>query len=812
MDFPLDNPHELCPGASGRAVFVSYGSPDAIRQAKFEALQLKVRQKMLQQRTGLDDPHALKSHLDPAAELARAAKAACLGVGGCEQVQALVVPPTVTPHGEEVRGSSELILSGERREYQRPGPSRAATSNASGPVPRYRTSDLEIAKKPEGGAAGEAGARGSSGRRSSRTGGGSSGYGMSWRKQPPARDPLAAQLSEGMLTYVQCKFERPNVIGSAFVPQGQAMQEALHAYEQRKPRRPASAPLRRYMNQATGGTSRSDREAAWAVGGGGGVGTASVSASAGTLDSKWQDVPVVKVQETDLLAMYRRNSVAPPPAEPPPPAAPPPRNSSRTVFGTIRATPDPDEPAAPPTAAVVAAPGARGAAPMPTPAGMAASKGNPHRGTPAAAGAAAASTTAAAVTPTAAATAAPAVAATSDSPNSSSGDAAAKRRSTHPVTLVEPHEQDAAEEERRRRESAGPRTQAWGSGSVTAAAPGGMRRGTNTGDGGGGGAASSPTAGGVASGAVPSRPTSALSAASSRGTPTAAAFGSTAAPAPDPPRSVSSSSSSSVTPHPEPRPPAQSHAASQRRASTGGAFMSPSNPALPSGGGRITKTHSHPSTAANTANSIIATDAAGNTSQLRIPYQPVAPETRRQQQGAAVATAKTNRLRSGPARGSSPHPHGPHGPHPGSLSAEGSSLMQQQAHADRWAAPCNRMSASDDRSVLQERILDGLARLYTATGPEAANAAEQMALMKEGKAAVEVSTPGSGRGGFKIGVPTQVAMQPQPRRASRLASVESAPAEVWLGGGFGADQQQMLIGAAGGVNRRVRPPSAGCWA
>eukprot|EP00198_Chlamydomonas_reinhardtii_P014005 XP_001703342.1 predicted protein [Chlamydomonas reinhardtii] len=164
--------------AKGVVVF-SYAPEEVLRQAKLEAMEIKIRRKMLEQKAAQGDSHALRELTEgPVVDIAKLAELGCGGkhAGGRDQVKALVVPPELTEHGEERLD--------------------AATS----------------ARKKQGGSP----MRGVPGR----------------RKERRPVDPLKKQLRDGMLTYVPVKFEKPEGVGrAALVTQAQALSEARHEYD-----------------------------------------------------------------------------------------------------------------------------------------------------------------------------------------------------------------------------------------------------------------------------------------------------------------------------------------------------------------------------------------------------------------------------------------------------------------------------------------------------------------------------------------------------------------------------------------------------
>ncbi|GIL43271.1 hypothetical protein Vafri_1059 [Volvox africanus] len=322
----------------GHTVILSYAPPDMVRQAKLEAMEMKVRQKMMQRKASLVDTHAL-SDFNATETPSIAVRVIACADGSRELVKSLVVPPELTENGEEVCGSSEFILDGERLEYQRPGRVAATGSQTVRPMPLYRTYDpgqKSIAsgnqkKKPwgvvenaemdskkgsrHGGNAPRGGGGGASGLQGG-TSTGQSGGGRGW-STAAVRQELEAQLSDGMLTYVPSMFERPKGVEStAFVPQGQAMEQARHKYQSVKQRRPASAPPRRGAAAAAAAPGAGDAQDTGTRGGGGGAGGSAnggltsngLSNTTVFRDKKWGDVTVVHVEETDLLATYRQNS------------------------------------------------------------------------------------------------------------------------------------------------------------------------------------------------------------------------------------------------------------------------------------------------------------------------------------------------------------------------------------------------------------------------------------------------------------------------------------------------------------------------
>ncbi|EFJ42958.1 hypothetical protein VOLCADRAFT_119226 [Volvox carteri f. nagariensis] len=126
-------------GLPSHTIIFSYGPPDMVRQAKLEALEMKVRRKMQEQKASVRDTHALSDFT--AADMPSTAvrvSARANGVGSLGLVKSLVVPPELTEHGEEVRGSSHFILDGERLEYQRPARIARSGSQVARPMPQYR--------------------------------------------------------------------------------------------------------------------------------------------------------------------------------------------------------------------------------------------------------------------------------------------------------------------------------------------------------------------------------------------------------------------------------------------------------------------------------------------------------------------------------------------------------------------------------------------------------------------------------------------------------------------------------------------------
>lgn len=228
-------------------------------QAKLEAMELKVRRKVLEHKVSLLDTHALRTDLSFAEASTTSIRVSARSnndLGSRELVKSLVVPPEVTEHGDEVRGSSAVILDGERLEYQHPGHPTTDVAQASRALPGFRMyepenreSDVDAQKKPTGVVVGhtqtETGGR-SAGRnggtavrgagnapvRGRAAGNALSGvtategrgtvFGGRGARTSTWQLDLRSQLSEGMLTYVPSKFERPaGVDNTAFVPQGQ---------------------------------------------------------------------------------------------------------------------------------------------------------------------------------------------------------------------------------------------------------------------------------------------------------------------------------------------------------------------------------------------------------------------------------------------------------------------------------------------------------------------------------------------------------------------------------------------------------------
>ncbi|GLI68856.1 hypothetical protein VaNZ11_013400, partial [Volvox africanus] len=341
---------------SGHTVILSYAPPDMVRQplgppmvplpanddprplfpqAKLEAMEMKVRQKMMQRKASLVDTHAL-SDFNATETPSIAVRVIACADGSRELVKSLVVPPELTENGEEVCGSSEFILDGERLEYQRPGRVAATGSQTVRPMPLFRTYDpgqksiasgnqknksrgvvenaeMDSKKGSRHGGNVLGGASGLHGGASTGQSGGGRGWGTA-----AVRQELEAQLSDGMLTYVPSMFKRPKGVEStAFVPQGQAMEQARHKYQSVKQRRPASAPPRRGAAAATTAPEAGNAQDSGTLGGGGGGSGGSANgglASNGLSNTtvfrgkKWGDVTVVHVEETDLLATYRQNS------------------------------------------------------------------------------------------------------------------------------------------------------------------------------------------------------------------------------------------------------------------------------------------------------------------------------------------------------------------------------------------------------------------------------------------------------------------------------------------------------------------------
>ncbi|KXZ56691.1 hypothetical protein GPECTOR_1g622 [Gonium pectorale] len=228
---------------SGGSLTFSYASPDVVRQAKLEALELRIRHKMLEDRSNIVDPYALRGP-DPEPDSSLQV-AACALPGGRDQIASLVVPADLGEHGERVEGSGKLVLDGERMQLQWPAVPAAGAGHhqlpaAAGgvPTPRYRTTD--VTDKLNTVAGGLASARASMrGRRPAWV----SGQGAGGVAQ---REPLSSQLSEGMLAFVAANVERPKGVGrNAFVPQGGAVHEAQENYRSARPARPSSAPHRR---------------------------------------------------------------------------------------------------------------------------------------------------------------------------------------------------------------------------------------------------------------------------------------------------------------------------------------------------------------------------------------------------------------------------------------------------------------------------------------------------------------------------------------------------------------------------------------
>ncbi|GIL72711.1 hypothetical protein Vretimale_4418 [Volvox reticuliferus] len=743
----------------GHTVVLSYAPPDMVRQAKLEAMAIKVRQKMMQRKASLLDTHAL-SEFNPTEAPSIAVRVIACADGSRELVKSLVVPPEFTEHGEEVCGSSEFILDGERLEYQRPGRVAAAGSQTIRPMPLYRTYDPGQKtsspgnpKKKAWGVVESADMARDKGSRNGGNGGGGAGglYGGAptghsgggkGRDAAAVRQELEAQLSDGMLTYVPSLFERPKgVERTAFVPQGQAMEQARHKYQSVKQRRPISAPPRRGAAAAVAAPSGAgDADGTGTQGGGGAGGSGAGRPPAdGSLtsnglssnitasrDKKWGDVTVVHVEETDLLATYRQNSKQQQEQQQQSGAGTSRSASMKLPAGSLQSSP--------PTTAKPAAVTKAGYGPSGGPHGRQNTGGGIRQ--PTGVGSIPASRK------NLATTAASAAGTTAE--RSRQGDVVAKVRSK-PASVA--------------------RT-AWPSKSPprTDAKPNTNARGASK-------AAKRPIAPATAAEAA------ALAAAAAGGPSSSrpAAAWAWEGPRPPSPR----------------RTPAPSRPSSQRRidvssaAGTGTSVAAVAAAIATASGG--------------------SADAAG--SAARVSLQPVDPETRRQRQnrpGSAISTAKTNRLRV-PARSGGASAYGI--PTNAAPTADGG--WPQPA----WTTSSSTLPPSCDRSQLQERILGGLVRQITlgaededtdnSTMPMGASSAtaDGTAQWRPGRtratsdAAAITSSNGGGGGllssqrSMNTGQGDQRQQYQPPSSASHAISrPQSAP------------------------NRRLRPPSPGHWA
>lgn len=190
---------------AARNMIFSYADPEVVRQAKLEALEERVKLRMAMAKADSGDHSALTALTGgKALDLSHLTQAKA-GKGSRDQVKALVVPPEVNPlNGEEVRGSSKLILGGQRRDYMRAG--EGPPAGKRGVDPAYRTNDMafvpDVSPKKAGAGAWAARRRG---------------------KAEPQQHPLMAQLQEGMqLAYVPVKVQNQDgVARNAFVSQAQ---------------------------------------------------------------------------------------------------------------------------------------------------------------------------------------------------------------------------------------------------------------------------------------------------------------------------------------------------------------------------------------------------------------------------------------------------------------------------------------------------------------------------------------------------------------------------------------------------------------
>ncbi|KAG2499317.1 hypothetical protein HYH03_002895 [Edaphochlamys debaryana] len=872
--------------ANGRGIVFSYAPPDVLRQAKLEAMEIKIRRKMLEHKAAQGDPHALRE-LEGPGEIDIAALAELTGSGpkvkgGRDQVKALVVPPELTEHGDEVRGSSKIILGGQRRDFEHAahaagGAGRGARGGAaaagaagggggggSGTMPSYRTSDLT--ERLDAAAA-----------RRKKPAPGSARAGGPPRKAPkPKPDPRLAELREGMLTYVPAKEERPEGVGrGAFVTQAQAMLAARTEYEAVKPRRPASAPMRRYFSGSLGpgsnagngripgwdaperaGSGFGDRGSGGGGGGGGGgagmggLGMGGRGVPAGMSD-KWSDVPMVRVEETDLLATYKAQSLKLAAAALAEAAAPPARDrgarpaSARALAGagagaisksldagsssgpvryTVRSDAVTKHDMSPPRGS-----GAGGGGGRPGSAGRGGGGGASHLTRSAdASGAAMALAAAVAEADVVAAAARARVAAGGSSRSIDS--AAALRRRQHTVLVLEPHEEEGAEAERQRRLSA-------------------------TGNDLNGGAGGSPP---YARRSAPAGPASAAAAAAAAaaGSPYAASSRpSSAAPGAPlspglPPRGASATRHSvdvSSSPYAASAAAAAAAAAARSRPSSAAvasklassfaaaAAQSPwGAPAAAGGGGSRPSSatpfgaagqqpvarSSSPGNPSGLRRPASATSANGRTSPTganladpygapRVAYAPVDPETRRAQQtrpGSAIGTLKTNgRIRghSAARRPSSATPQSgaswssPHSPYSASYGTAGAAVP-----SDTWATASTSFPGSDVKSILQERILDGIARQYEMS-PEEAEMAAAAAAAKGDRALVV-----AGPGGTARAAPKKTGMTAEEAAAAAHTMQQTLNISHHRAGGQAGSGGRPVSAP----NRRLRPPSAGHWA
>lgn len=279
---------------ASRGRVCSYADPDVVKAAKREALDFKIRMKMA-------DPAAAASHTAALRQLSSQKTTLDLSFltsplagqpGSQDQVKSLVMPPEVGEHGDEISGSSKVILSGKRMDYQRVD-SAAGEGRGQAAALGYHALDVEVpAAKPAGRPAWEVGkARGST-TASEFTG------------------PMWSQLQEGMMAYIPVKIMRPDgMAGTAFMSQSQAIEAARTELNSSRTPRPQSATLKRYGAPPPADGER--RTSTGSRGGsGGGAAPAAAATSSGLALDKFKDVPLpmAQVQEIDLFAMYRARS------------------------------------------------------------------------------------------------------------------------------------------------------------------------------------------------------------------------------------------------------------------------------------------------------------------------------------------------------------------------------------------------------------------------------------------------------------------------------------------------------------------------
>lgn len=208
-------------GQEQRTLIFSYGSAELLRQAKLDGMQARINQKMAEAKMARgEDPTALKGGV-PDIDLNSLTTAL---TGDQTQFASLVVPPELKDDGEERRGSSRLILSGQKKDLAKVGDQQKARGDvgfgvadeAPPPAPKPKRSPSAPPARPAG------------------------------KKAAPPRDLLMEQLYQGLTPFVPVPAPQHTLSRSqsnALTSTAKVIEEVLHEYHKTlPPRRVVAAP------------------------------------------------------------------------------------------------------------------------------------------------------------------------------------------------------------------------------------------------------------------------------------------------------------------------------------------------------------------------------------------------------------------------------------------------------------------------------------------------------------------------------------------------------------------------------------------